>query len=386
MDTIIRECLLQILTKLSSDNLENELKSFEEELKDKNNKYVLKLIGFDEYMYGDYPICTYECVRKLVREYEPINLVLIKYPKDGMCVQPDTSHFPPIIYVPPKKEYNFNILFQRYLELYFFPDTSNMHYDYKDPIIFRFMPDSNQHEFYFKMNDSRQQKLLKYGESGKSDFPFYINIKGIKNLFAIKKHIDTKAYNELEMNLPYFNHISSLESNKKKKNLFGKMLEKFCAFCESNKKKEKVENEEDNHEKQEHTLSKKYKKSLKFQKKINPLRIESKKFVNKKTNTLFNIFNYSDLLKSRLKDLQTDLSKTHHKEEKAKQTENFTLTNYKLSFLPCFIKIEVKLFYGAYLIQKLMTRPFVISNDININEKLNFSQLLVCTNIHLNSL
>lgn len=368
---------MQILTKLSSDNLEEELKGFEEELKDKNNKYVLKLIGFDDYMYGDYPICTYESVRKLVREYEPVNLILIKYPKDGMYLQPDVSHFPPIIYVPPRKEHNYSILFHRYLELYVFPENSNINYDYKDPMIFRYIPDPTQHEFYFKVNNTRQEKLLKYGESGECDFPFYINLKGIKNIFSIKKHIDTKAYHDLEMNLPYFNHISSLESKKKKKNFFGKMVEKFCAFCESKKEKEKVENEEDNHEKQKHSLSKKYKKSLKFQKKLNPLRIETKKFVNKKTNTLFNIFNYSDMLKARLKDLQTNLSKVNKKEEKLKQSENFTMSNYFLSFLPCFLKIEVKLFYGAYLIQKLRTRPFVISNDLNINEKLNFNQLLV---------
>ena len=83
------------------------------------------------------------------------------------------------------------------------------------------------------------------------------------------------------------------------------------------------------------------------------------------------------MLKARLKDLQTNLSKVNKKEEKLKQSENFTMSNYILSFLPCFIKIEVKLFYGAYLIQKLRTRPFVISNDLNINEKLNFNQLLL---------
>ncbi len=347
-------------------------------MKDRSNKYVLKLIGFDDYLYGDFPICTYESIRKLVREYEPVNLILIKFPKDGMSVQPDASHFPPIVHIQAKKEFSYTTLFLRYMELYILPENNNVNYEYKDPIIFRYMPDLSQHEFYFNVKNSRQEKLFKYAESGECDFPFYINIKGIKNIFAIKQHIDSKTYNELEMDLPYFNHISSLDRSKKKKNLFGKIVKKFCALCESKKNIEKVENEEVDHEKQKHTISKKYKNSLKFQKKINPLRIETKKFVNKKTNTLFNIFNYSDMLKSRLKDLQTDLSKlSNKKDEKAKQCENFTLTNYKLNFLPCFIKIEVKLYYGAYLIQKLRTRPFVISDDININEKLNFNQLLV---------
>lgn len=371
-------------TDQKKDVYEELVKKLEEDFKDRKNKYVLKLKYFEEFMYGDYPICTYEPLRILVREYETVNLILMKFPVNEVVVQPDTTHFPPIVYVSPDKEYNYPMLLQLYIDLF----VSDRHSDKvgtKNPVIFRFKPDESQHDLYFKKPMERKEKLLKFVESGECDYPLYINIKGIKNLFALKKHMDSKNYNEMEMDLPYFNAIPSMDSIRNKKNLLQKMMEKFCSACKAKNKNKKDKEKEKNHEEEEHkkqlkTMIEKYKKSLKVQNELNYLRVPHKfDPYEKKMNIFSNRLMYSTALLDRLKDLSTE--KKNHKDLKKKENlnnvENFALSNYKIQFLPCFIKIEIILMYGSFEIQKLSTRFLILNNNINIDEKISFQHLLI---------
>ena len=61
----------------------------------------------------------------------------------------------------------------------------------------------------------------------------------------------------------------------------------------------------------------------------------------------------------------------------SKKQSRFELNKYKLPFLPAFIKIEAIMMYGSYEIIKLVSRLYIISDEIKMNEKINFNNLLV---------
>ena len=132
----------------------------------------MKMKSFEEFMFGDYPICTYESIRSKVREFEPIKLILMM--KNKSKVNPNITHYPPIIYIPIKDDFDYNILLEKYLKLF-----------NNESIIFKFKPLSELQEFYFKKPLERREKLTKYCESGECDFPFTINIKGLSNFFSL---------------------------------------------------------------------------------------------------------------------------------------------------------------------------------------------------------
>lgn len=406
VDTIIKDAMKNLIAKFHS-NIENEInKELYEDLlakfniiiKDRRNKFVLKFKYFEEYMYGDYPICSYESMRGMVREYETVNLILMKYDVDE--VQPNISHYPPIIYVPPEKEFNYYTLLQQYMDLF----TTEC------GIIYRMKPDLSLHEYYAKNCYDRKEKLVKYCESGECDFPFTFNIKGIKNLFSLKHHIDSKHYNETEMDLPYFNLIPSLDSIRNKKNLFQKITSKIFGKLykkkSENKDKEKEEKQEQHdHQKLLRQMMKKYKLNLGLMDEMNYLKVgktgklQKKKQEQTTMSFLLNNIKYSKNILDRIKNLSIDHVNDPLKLKIAfpisdnqsslmregtdgikvidDTIENFSMKNYKLPFLPVFIKIEVILLYGSYEIQKLHSRYFMVNDDININEKINFSKLLV---------
>jgi hypothetical protein len=339
---------------------ENLLLAFKESLNSVNNKYILKLKSFEEFMFGDYPIGTYESVRSLVREYEVVKLILMRY--DREVVNPNITNFPPIIYIPYNKEYTYTTLLTQYLNLY-------------KSIIHRFKPEKKYQEFYFQNSMNRHEKLTKYNESGECDFPFNLTIKGIKDLFAFKNFMDSKAYTEGGMDLPYFRRIPSLDLLKKKKNFFQNIYAKLFNLCKNKsvllKEKEEKQQEHEQHEHEKHlkNMSKKYKDNLELSDKLNDLKIQLKK--QKGEKMLRNLLKGSHYLK------YTDEKIKHLQADNPKGKENFSLNNYKLPFLLSMIKLEVIILYGSYEIQKLSTRFFIVDNDININEKITFNKLLI---------
>ena len=213
VDTIIKESLRTLMSRLQSkivngdEGAEADLEKVSGYIKDPRKKFVLKIQSFEEFLFGDYPICTYETIRTKVREFEPINVSLMMF--DKTRVNPNITHYPPVVYIPTKEEFDYNYLVDKYLKL--FPQES---------IIFKFKPIPELQEFYFKNPMDRKEKLTKYCESGECDFTFSINIKALSNLFSLKKHLENAKYHESDIDLPYFIHIPSIESERKKKNVF----------------------------------------------------------------------------------------------------------------------------------------------------------------------
>ncbi len=357
----------------------DKVEIFQEDIKNTSNKYVMKLKGLEEYMYGDYPISTYESVRKLVREHETVELFIMKFPLNGKEVQPDVTHFPPIISLTEKKNLTYSSLINQYFEL--FVNQKSLE---KTQIIFKIRPDPKFQEFYLKKKQSRREKLLKYCVSGESDFPFTINIKGIKNLFALKKHIDCHQYNKMEVFLPFFNQLKSFNDLGKKKNIFQKFWEKMISFCKTKEQKELEKHngsDEEKNKKEQKKMIDKYYESRELQDELNYLTEEIKieKINYEKPIGRISYYtnnSYSKVMFNELESLSSSKSDKKKKQVKIEK-ENFSLKNHKIPLIPCFIKIELVLMYGSFTIANHQTRFFLLRDDILLNEKMVFDKLLI---------
>ena len=157
VDTIINETLNELINflnlkkdnYLSSSNSDNKnnneniynnmLHIIEESLLiNSNDKFILKLQSYDEYFFGDYSLGSYESIRKYIREYEKVNLILFK--KKEFEINPPINNFPPIIFIPSNNNYTYYDLLDKYFENY--PNNS---------IIFRFGENTlKQSEQYLK--------------------------------------------------------------------------------------------------------------------------------------------------------------------------------------------------------------------------------------------
>lgn len=383
VDTIIKDVLRLLLAKLQErDGLDGVTEPCYEKLKDnlknKDNKFVLKLLYYEEYMFGDYPICTYDSIRTLVREYETVNLTLMMFKRED--AHPNTSKFPPIVYMPKGIKFEYKDLLKKYMDL--FPVNA---------IMFRCFPDDSMHEFYFKEKNKRRKQLTKYTESGDCDFPLVVNIKGLKNLFSLKKTLDEKKYHEDDIDLPFFEILESMESVKKKQTFFQKLTTRITDLflCKKKNKEEEKELKEKLHEEQEHkkaiaVIGKKYKKNIEILNDHNHLKHKFKKKedeAEKMTGVMGGLrySSNSNYTAEKIKKLTNEPSqdKNHNHLVLEDTSEKFLLSNYVLPFLPGFLRIEVIIMYGCYEITKTSTRFFIINNDVNMNEKINFSDLFV---------
>jgi len=217
VDSIIKETLKKLLSKFKhSKDAISEIcyRHLERNIKNPNNKFVFKLSCYEEYMFGEYPICTYETIRKYVREFEPVNVILMNIKKS--VANPSIHHFPPMIYIPAETDISYNILLKKYIQMY--P---------KESIIFRFKSNIRciENELTYDVEavqsrESRFNKLIKYTESSECDFPLEVKVKGINNFFALKKHMDEPSYHENEILLPNFIQIPSNKEILERKNIF----------------------------------------------------------------------------------------------------------------------------------------------------------------------
>ena len=171
----------------------NKLNILEEEKKNNEYRFVLKLSKFEEYLFGDYSIGSYECIRSYIRQYMKIPLVLIKRPK--FEIKPRISSFPPIIMMEANKNFTYFNLLDKYLKNY--PDKS---------AIFRFGESEKKKE-----NEDREEKLTKYCESGECDCPFELTIVGLYNFKLMFEWLNDNTYNKNEMMLGYFNEFQTKE-------------------------------------------------------------------------------------------------------------------------------------------------------------------------------
>ena len=142
----------------------------------------------------------------------------------------------------------------------------------------------------------------------------------------------------------------------------------MCGFLRIGKKKV-----DENHEKEQHAknLDKKYKDYLTLLKELNYLNFKKKN--KNKENKAINFFSLfgNKIIQARISQL-SDNSK-----DGIENKNNFNLLNYELPFLPTFIKMEVMMMYGSYEIHKSISRLYIISNVLKMNEKITFNNLLV---------
>ena len=374
----------EINTKLGEKCLEL-IKKFRENFynhfRDKSYKFILKVAENEEYLYGDYTLGSYNFVRDQVRQYEYIKLILKSIP--FYKVQPPLFSFPPILTFI-KKNANYINLFDNYIKLY--PERE---------IIYRlFHCDKKQIDRFIHKINKRKEYLNKFTESGDCDFPLSLKIEKLNNIFQFKNWFDDEIYNKNELVLPYFNPLKKLQIKTKGK------IAKFCNSIKElfswkkeednqiNKEKEK-ENEKEIFDKLISKHERKKKDNKEIENKINNLEIKSyfeyEKYLleNKSVNTN-NIYNeiinkMSSKENNNIKDL--DFENDEKKKNKINLNEKAIFFKYKKFKLlkhpeslpiPIFIRIKVYILYGSYTLKKFSTEPFILSDNILINEKIIF--------------
>ena len=369
----------------------NKLNILEEGQKNNEYRFVLKLSKFEEYLFGDYSIGSYECIRNYIRQYMKIPLVLIKRPK--FEIKPRITTFPPIIMMEGNKPYSYFNLLDKYLKNY--PDKS---------AIFRFGETEKPKE-----NEDREEKLTKYCESGECDCPFELTIVGIYNFKLMFEWLNDSNYNKNEMMLGYFNEFqtkeeyeSSLLKNKVQKffgctpktNSGGVQLTQThyhrSGIIETNKinnndnnsnnedlkKKSKIEkkNQEQDRKKElkekKNTINlirKSTKNETELQNKLNFLRLskvgaDSQNILFK---YIFNSSNYPEDTERKINKLQTNPFYPFPQQK---------YLNYKhIKFSPTFIMIKIDILYGSYDIESHYSKNYIINDNIDIMEKIYFN-------------
>ena len=370
----------------------NKLNILEEGQKNSDYRFVLKLSKFEEYLFGDYSIGSYECIRNYIRQYMKIPLVLIKRPK--FEIKPRISSFPPIIMMESNKPYSYFNLLDKYLKNY--PDEC---------AIFRFGETEKPKE-----NEDREEKLTKFCESGECDCPFELTIVGIYNFKLMFEWLNDNNYNKNEMMLGYFNDFQTKEEYEN--SLFKNKVQKFfgCtkktnssfhsnphfhrsgiiepgklnndnnntnANNEDSKKKSKIEKKNQEQDRKKELKEKKntirlIKESTRrensLQKKLNFLRI-NKAEAESQNNSFIKKFtpssSYPEDTVKKLNKFQTNpfYPFPHQKN-----------LNYKhLKFSPTFIQIKIELLYGSYDIEEHYSKNYIINDNIDIMEKICFN-------------
>ena len=407
-DDLINKQEICRLLNIFKENLNKHLKS-------KSDKFILKVAESEEYLYGDYILGQYDFVRYKVRQYESITLILKVIP--FYIVQPPLFGFPPILIT---NDTNYENLFDLYVKLY--PNHE---------IIYRlFKPDEKSLNKYLKKNynnynNFRQNRLNKYTESSDCDFPFCFTIVNLKNVFKFKNWFDNELYNKNELVLPYINPIKKYYI-KNNNNVFS--LIKNCFYS---KKENDIEKEILNKLILKHENKKKQNKII--QKRLNNLKIKSNyeyekyNFLNLVQNTSYleiinkllenysqihnkqkesnenfsiieqdekeeeNIFNYNTNFNNNNTEIfserEFEIDTTSKKNSKKKKINKKILLsdNHLMSFKykpfhlknhpstlpsPIYLRIKLSLIYGCYTLRKFMTEPFLITDDIIVNEKI----------------
>ena len=342
--------------------------------KSKEYQYIFKISKFEEYLYGDNPIGSYECIYSLVRQYKKVHLILYKLPK--YMIEPRIASFPPIIMM----EENTDITYFKLLDKYF-----NLYSD--EYAIFRYGETKKDNS----ENDDREEKLLRYCESSNCDRPFEFEIVGLFNFKLIFEWLNDSNYNKNEIMLEYFSDFptkeeyeSSLFKNKVKKffGLYEKNKEKYPKKAENieqgtiisdvveNKAKKKSEKKEEEKDlkkelKEKRNAKKLLKKSRKretdIQKNLNFLKVCSDENKSGALGNFLNSSSYPDAVERRISEL--DVNPFYALKN----------VNYKyLKFNPIFIQIQIQMLYGSYDIQTIYTQNYLINENVYMREIMAF--------------
>ena len=432
MNTLIYKCEenldnideVEIKEMLEDTNTANEeyekklielLSKFKKIKDDKNKVFVLKVVGYEEYLYGEKVLGNYDFIGNKVRQKEVIKLILKCIPK--YKIRPPNFNFPPVIKVDKIKDITYNELFNLYKKIY----TNN-------DIIYRlYKPSRKQKLKLFKKNIKRTKYLKKFTESGDCDFPLTLNINSINNIFGFIKWFNSDSYCDNKLILPYFNPLKTIRVSKTNK--IGRILKiiknSFFAKKEEKNENNKEKKEEDPNEYFKDKLIKKYenikKDNKEVEQKLNYYKMKTLYQKENYASILSNIFskdhgNYnaifeqlqkknntyeqspptSDTLKistSQKNNINSKLLNPNEEEirlysgsfqstliynnnniKNMSKFKPFILDNHPEELIkPVFIRIKIYILYGSYCLYKLKTQPYLLKNLIELNEKIIFN-------------
>lgn len=401
VDTLIKDCIINLMGILENHKYNDEqyckennipskyeehyIDKFNKLLSNTKNKFILKLCVMEEYLFGDFPISTYEQIRKTMRERETVNLLLMRF--DESEVKPILSNFPYIIQIKSKQGYNYPMILNEY--------KNNFGKDNEKSILFMFKSEFEKNEckdYYMKRNIKRRELLTKYCETGEADYPFVLTVKSLCNITSILRHVASENYQFQNMILLTFKKTLRI-----KKNFFEEIAKRFM-FCKKKKKGE----EEERIKLQQHEakLNKKREKDYKIHVgKLNELNFmefqtNNEESIILKVKTKFEKFQHSKAFKkyyeqmpkknSFYKNSEIDVQNkiNYYNPDSETYESPFNMVANYLDFLPSLIVIEVSLIYGSNRIRMFRSKTSIIKDDIIINEKINFSQKF--TKIHEN--
>ena len=352
------------------------------EMEESHSIFVLKFMENEEYLYGDYLIGAYNSVRVFLRQHETVNFYLKIIPI--YIVEPPLMAFPPILPIKSNEKVDYIYLLKKYLK----------NYVNKEIIYRMFKPGQKEKIRFIKQKFKRDEYLCSFNESCDCYYPLYIKILRINNLFKLKDWFDDENYNKNEMLIPNFKFYPKKNQPKKKKCFF---------FCNKKTDEEEISQKEKIKRKENSILlktmsqiMKKNKKDSELQKKLNRLKIIVKYplYYEYGINTLTfkNIF--SELINQHI-DFLSQKEEKLREEDKIPSSENsnkyfvnlidffynlnpkfkvFSLDQYILPFTPPFIRIKISLLYGCYTFFSFKTEPFLLNDNILINQKLYFDQ------------
>ena len=361
------------------DVLNKIKKNFSKIKEDLSNRFVLKVIDSEEYLYGDHTLGSYNFIRSKARQHEGIRLILKALP--FYKIQPPIFSFPPIIKVTDEDEITYENLFDLYIELY--PENE---------IIYRLNKAStSQIGRYLKKDLKRTKYLVKYTESGDCDFPLKININNIMNIDKFKEWLDDDVYNNIQIILPYFNPLKKLSIRKRSAvtSLFKTVTQCFKKNEEGYSGENMNQKYNLNNESYENFILK-YDQNKKNEKEmidnLNNLNFNSY-YKNEKYNNFAKIFS-SFFQTLHLFEYEKD-SKYFDKEEIEKRkkeiikpihfSDNYVVNNkffpfkldkFPLLFIPIYVRIKIYLLYGSFCIKKYSTEPFLLKDFILVNESI----------------
>ncbi|MCQ2818302.1 MAG: hypothetical protein MJ252_13630 [archaeon] len=398
VETIINEtlrALREFCEKVTKDTQETNNKTDKNEIKVLNpnalNKgsdkysFVLKLEAFEEYLYGDYSLSAYQCIRRYVRQFEPVKLVLFK--KRTTQLEPVIMFFPPIIRMPANETFTYYDLLKKYFENY--P---------RQYAIFRFGELSEEEKDQFLIQKtSRQERLKRYTESGECDCPLSMSIVGVYNLKALFKWFYNDAYMENEMMLHYFNVDFETNIEHEEKKFINKLQTKlgcrkdptYANIKDKNiikaKKKEKKEKMKE-YKKQKSIIKRSLTGFEEIKNNINIMKIEEKA-----NNTSFLAKNLLGQKTSvtLYKNAQEKKQDYETKEEEGGKGQKYPNPIYRypakpngdkhFNFQPVFINIKIQILYGSFVIKECVTQAYFIGQNVNINEEIVFQheQLII---------
>ena len=352
------------------------------EMEESHSIFVLKFMENEEYLYGGYLIGAYNSVRVFLRQHETVNFYLKIIPI--YIVEPPLMAFPPILPIKSNEKVDYIYLLKKYLK----------NYVNKEIIYRMFKPGQKEKIRFIKQKFKRDEYLCSFNESCDCYYPLYIKILRINNLFKLKDWFDDENYNKNEMLIPNFKFYPKKNQPKKKKCFF---------FCNKKTDEEEISQKEKIKRKENSILlktmsqiMKKNKKDSELQKKLNRLKIIVKYplYYEYGINTLTfkNIF--SDLINQHI-DFLSQKEEKLREEDKIPSSENsnkyfvnlidffynlnpkfkvFSLDQYILPFTPPFIRIKISLLYGCYTFFSFKTEPFLLNDNILINQKIYFDQ------------